>query len=339
VRLPAALLVLGLLAAASSPASAAPTGQDVVVAVLDSGVDGNHPDLQGRVEHMSFQAVVPGIPLGPGAALADPNGQGTAVASIVASSSFGLAPQARILDLQVSARYTGTTLDPIAEQAAIDAMDYLLANPGRAQVALLSFASRGVSANGAQTLAEQAQGLRDAGVLVIVPSATTLSALHGDGSVLTVAGKDCPAGAKQGSADLPHKPDLVAEHSNVRGATATSPSNPGGGGTATFTGSAFAAAQVAGAAALMLDARDGLPTDAAASLLRDTAADLGAPGIDACNGFGLVTPTAAWTAAEAWTDPMLTYPTKPTPGPTLPATLVALTAALVAVLVLGGRRD
>jgi subtilisin family serine protease len=328
VRLTAVLLLLALLASAV-PASAAPTGEGIVVAVLDSGVDDGHPELAGRVEHMSFQPpVAPGIPLGPANALDDPNGQGTAVASVVAGQNLGVAPQARILDLQVSAQYTGTQLDPVAEQAAIDAMDYLLTNPGRAQVALLSFASRGVSAAGAQTLAEQAQGLRDAGVLVIVPSAGSLSALHGDPSVLTVAGTDCPAGAQQGSADRARKPDLVAEHTNVRGAQAMTLSNPQGGGTGTFTGTAYAAAKVAGAAALMLDARDGLPVDATAAILRDTAADVGAPGVDSCNGFGLLTPTAAVAGAEAWADPLLEYPTKPTPAFGIPAVLAVLALAV-----------
>ncbi|HUR25378.1 MAG TPA: S8 family serine peptidase [Candidatus Thermoplasmatota archaeon] len=324
--LPAALVLLGLLGVlvAAVPVSAAPTGEGIVVAVLDSGVDSTHPELQGRVERLSFQPVVPGLPLGPGMAVADPNGQGTAVASIIAGANLGLAPQARILDLQVSARYTGTTLDPLAEQAAIDAMDYLLANPGRAQVAILSFASRGVSATGAQTLAEQAQGLRDKGVLVIVPSGPTLSQLHGDGSVVTVAGTDCAPGAQQGSADRPRKPDLVAEHANVRAAQAASPTNPSGGGTGSFTGSAYAAAQVAGAAALMLDARDDLPVDAAAAILRGTAAEAGEPGVDECNGFGLLTPTAAWAAAEAWSDPLLEFPTKPTPAPAAWLTLAGL---------------
>lgn len=328
MRLPAVLLVVGLLAAAS-PVSAAPTGAGITVAVLDSGVDGDHPELQGRVESMSFQPVLPGLPIGPESALADPDGQGTAVASVVAGETLGVAPQANILSLQVSARYTGTGADPVAEQAAIDAMDYLLSNPGRAQVVLLSFASRGVSAAGAQTLAEQAQGLRDAGLLVIVPSGPSVSALHGDATVVTVAGTDCPAGAQQGDADRARKPDLVAPHQNIEGAEASSLSNPAGGGTGSFTGSAYAAAQVAGAAALMLDVRQGLPVDAAAAILRGTATDEGDAGVDACTGFGRLEPDAAWTAAQEWSDPLLEYPTKPTPGLPLPLAAAALAAALV----------
>ena len=323
MRLPAVLVLIGLLAAAW-PASAAPTGAGIVVAVLDSGVDGAHPELSGRVEHQSFQPVAPGLPVPIGSAVADPDGQGTAVASLVAGTNLGLAPQARILDLQVSARYTGTTLDPAVEQAAIAAMDFLLNDPGRAQVAILSFASRGVSATGAQTLAEQAQGLRDAGVLVIVPTAASLSRLHLDENVVTVGGTNCSP-SNLGGPDQALKPDLVAEHTNLQAATPAGLT--GTGGTGRVSGTAYAAAKVAGTAALMLDARDGLPVDATAALLRDTTAEAGGPGPDAC-GFGQLTTSGAVAGAEAWSDPLLVYPTKPTPGLAFPGLALGLAAAI-----------
>jgi subtilisin family serine protease len=331
VRRTAAAFALGafLLLAVPAPAQAQATGEGITVAVLDSGIDGNHPELQGRVERMSFQAVVPGVPLDPSQAFPDPDGQGTAVASLVAGATLGVAPQARLLDMQVSARYGGQSVGAATEQNAIQAMDYLLQHPERAQVVLLSFASRGVSAGGASTLAKQAEGLRDAGVLVVAPLASSFSAIQSDPEVVTVGGTDC--GVHQGDATHARKPDLVAPSSGLRAAQASSVSSPAGGGTATVSGTAYAAAQVAGAGALLFDARDRLPADAAASFLRDTAADLGPEGPDDCNGFGLLSPDAAVAAAQAWSDPLVQFPTKPTPG-LAAATLLAGLAASAAVL-------
>jgi subtilisin family serine protease len=325
---PAALLaVLGLLAAAAPHGQAQPTGEGVTVAVLDSGVDGSHGELAGRVERRSFQVLAPG-PLDPGQASTDPDGQGTAVASLVAGRTLGQAPQARILDLQVSARYLGQSLGAATEQNAIQAMDYLLQDPGRAQVAILSFASRGVSPAGAATLAEQARGLRDAGVLVVVPLGPGLSQLHAEPAAVTVGGTEC--GPNQGDATHARKPDLVAPSTNLRAAQAGGLANPAGGGTATVSGTAYAAAQAAGVGALLLDARPGLPADAAAAFLRGTAADLGPEGPDACNGFGLLSRDAAVAAAEAWRDPLLQHPARPASA----AGLAALAAALAAAGVL-----
>ncbi|MEU8260978.1 type VII secretion-associated serine protease mycosin [Micromonospora sp. NPDC048999] len=77
------------------------TGRGVVVAVIDSGVDGSHPDLAGQV--------LPGIDLvsPDGADGPDPVGHGTTVAGLIAGRAdddrgvVGLAPDARILPVRV----------------------------------------------------------------------------------------------------------------------------------------------------------------------------------------------------------------------------------------------
>ena len=75
-------------------------GVDVLVAVLDSWVDGGHPDFEGRV--------LPGADClqatcRPGPASSDACDHGTHVAGTVAASSFGVAPRARILPVRVLA--------------------------------------------------------------------------------------------------------------------------------------------------------------------------------------------------------------------------------------------
>lgn len=295
-----ALLALAVLAAPSVSAQTAPTGTGVTIAVLDTGVDSSHSELSGRVTRVSFwESGLPGgVPIDLPLAQ-DPDGQGTAVASVAAGRTLGLAPQARILDLQVSAQYTNGVADPATEAAAINAMDYLLQSPSRAQVVIMSFAAAGVSDAGAATLAEQADGLWREGVLVVVPTGPQTNALTESPWVMTVTGTEqCPTVIA--SPNL--KPDVAAKSQGVQAAQPGSPGQPGG--TGAESGTAMAAAHAAGALALLRSGFPEMPADAMAWFLRDTAVDEDDEGPDDCSGFGAVDADAAVMWAAEWHDPL-----------------------------------
>ncbi len=322
--LAALAVALVLPAAAQGPAD----GSGITIAVLDTGVDSAHPELSGRVSRQSFAEPAPPVGLpGVGVPVAqDPDGQGTAVASLAAGSNLGVAPAARVLDMQVSAKYTGQpAVDPATEAAAIQAMDALLRDPGQARVVVLSFAQSGVSDEGGRTLAEQARGLRDEGVLVIVPTGPSANPLAASPAVVTVAGVEgCPAAL--GPA---FKPDLAARSSGLTVATPGDGVNAGS--TGTRSGTALAAAQAAGAAALLFQAQPDLPVDAAAAFLRDAAADRGEAGPDACSGFGELDAATALAWASMWRDPLAQGASHDAAGPGLAALAGGLALAAWAV--------
>lgn len=279
---------------------------------------------------------VPGIPVDPFASQLDPSGQGTSVGSKVAGKTLGLAPETKLVDLQVSGKYTGTGLDPATESAAAEAMDWLLANHGGnrsdgPRIALLSFADRQPSGPGAASLAAQAQQLWSEGVLVIVPAGGN-GTLHSSPYVLTVGGME---GASATCARLPApasplKPDLAAASKGVEAAQARrTPADPAS-GTRTVEGTPYAAAAVAAVAAKAWTARSDLPVAVLAAIIRNHATDIGAPGPDGCTGFGSLNQEAVLKAVVDWTDPMPTEPlAKPTPGWTLPLVALALVGAVL----------
>ncbi|CAM3887460.1 S8 family serine peptidase [Cohnella lubricantis] len=72
-------------------------GSGVVVAVIDSGFKQDHPELAGRIVG-SFRATY----LGDAADMSDVTGHGTAVASIIAGATVGLAPGVKLLLIKVA---------------------------------------------------------------------------------------------------------------------------------------------------------------------------------------------------------------------------------------------
>lgn len=346
VRKAVAVALLASLLVGVLPAGASTAGPAVTIAVLDTGVDATHPELAGRVTRMSFyQSPVPVQPPIPGVpnltdTRADPDGHGTAAASVAAAKTFGVAPAALILDMQVNGKYlvgpqgVDSGLDPAAEGAAMRAMDELLQHHGGAnaagpRIALLSFAGN-LTASGAATLAAQAHDLWADGVLVIVPAGPA-TALQNSPYVLTIGmQRDSAACGKPMPSSAVLKPDLVAAGKNVK--VATPPATPtAAGGIGSASGSAFAAAAVAGAAALMWQANKDLPVAAVQAILRDTA--LSATGPNGCDGFGSLVVIGALSAAQTWSDPIPPGTPSATSTP-MPAVVIVLAA----VLALAARR-
>ncbi|MGC5006244.1 type VII secretion-associated serine protease mycosin [Streptomyces sp. DT203] len=109
------------------------TGENVTVAVIDSGVDSSNPDLQGQVLKGKDLA-----PNSPGDERTDYNGHGTGMAGLIAGTgksgggdgAFGLAPGSKILPIRMrddAGRVNGATGDanfnrdlPIAIRFAVD---------------------------------------------------------------------------------------------------------------------------------------------------------------------------------------------------------------------------
>ncbi len=111
----------------ADPAHARVTGRGAVVAVVDTGVRLDHPDLQGQL--------LPGYDfVSPGGSATDSNGHGTHVAGIIAANSNnsfgieGVAPQAKILPVRVldaSGSGDTTTIDQGIDWAANHGADVI----------------------------------------------------------------------------------------------------------------------------------------------------------------------------------------------------------------------
>ena len=281
------------------------TGEGVVVAVLDSGVDSDHPDLADDLTAGAMHFLDQGLDVGPGAE--DDHGHGTHVAGIVTSggqvAGVGVAPDAQVLAIKVlKADGSGWTSD---WAAGIDhVVSVLGAHPGLALINLslgtdALYGGSPCDADSVANLVLQAalQSARDAGLLALASSGN-------DGACGAMASPACLSGASAvaavyvGSKGAEPDAGTYAElfgpdfgacsdpaalgnalacfsnqsSSNALAAPGRSIQGPGlGGGTATFTGTSQAAPHVAGVAALLLEAAPTLTPDELLSALTCTA--------------------------------------------------------------------
>jgi type VII secretion-associated serine protease mycosin len=261
-------------------------GSGVTVAVIDSGVDGDHVDLSGQV--------LPGIDLvraGGGDGHADAVGHGTTVAGLIAGRGdddegvLGLAPGAKILPVRVldaENRYDDARVVAHAVRWSVD---------HGAEVVNLSL-------GGSVTSPELADALDYAfekDVVVVActgndsPMTNAVWYPAREPGVIAVTGLDHTDGETLWSGALTGPETvLAAPGADLVGASP--------GGYQTVEGTSFAAPLVSATAALI---RSRWPQMSAANVINrliSSADDLGPPDRDPTYGFGMVDPVRALTA-------------------------------------------
>jgi subtilisin family serine protease len=256
-------------------------GDNVLVAVIDSGVDAAHPELSGAIAQ-SYDATGDKAPV-------KPHTHGTAMASLIAAHGklLGAAPAARILAIRA--------FDPAGKSAEGTTFNILKG---------LNFAA----ANGARVINMSFAGPSDPAIR------RSLEAARKKGIVLVAAAGN--EGAKSAPLYPAADPNVIAVSATDADDQILEQSNRGNyiavaapgsqimvaipdGGYEMSSGTSHAAAEVSGIVALMLERKPGLTPDQARGVLLATAKDIGAPGRDPLFGAGLADAYAAITAGEA----------------------------------------
>ncbi|MET0283652.1 MAG: S8 family serine peptidase, partial [Polyangiales bacterium] len=295
------------------------TGRGVRVAVLDTGIDTDHPDLKAALvaQHCFTQRACPSF-ASEGTAAEDDNGHGSNVAGIIASrgavSSRGFAPDAELVAVKINdANDSGQESDWVA------GMDWVYANLSTTNVKVvnLSFGTSAMYRGGAAqcdamhpALARAIDNLVNAGVTVFVAtgnrgSSNSMPAPACNSDVIAVgavydssAGRQPPQSvgstyqARWGSAfancsDATSSLDKIACFTNstdkmdlvAPGAPIVSDSLRGR--TEMFWGTSQAAPVAAGVAALMLQCDPELTPKRIKEVMRRT----GSPVVDTRNGL------------------------------------------------------
>ncbi|MFB9239357.1 type VII secretion-associated serine protease mycosin [Plantactinospora siamensis] len=283
-------------------------GEGIVVAVLDSGVDANHPDLKGNV--------LPGLDLFDGKAKGqvdrDPGGHGTSMASLIAGHGhgpgnrdgvLGIAPKAKILPVTVE-RKGYPALGGALATAVTWAVDQ------GADVINVSLA--GGTNDDLERAVEYAW---DKNVLVVAGAGNKETNL---GVNWPAAYPPClavtnvgPDGKISPNAVTGEEIDIAAPGVNVVGATP-------GGRYATATGSSNSTAIVSGAAALVRAKYPNLSTHDVFGRLIETSKDAGPKGFDETFGWGSLDLMNALTGQP---DGRASKTAEPTPSDTAAALL------------------
>ncbi len=278
-------------------------GKGVTVAVIDTGIDMDHPDFRRNQIAPGFNAINPSLPP------RDDNGHGTHVAGIVAAAASngkgvaGVAPRAKIMPIKVC------NVGGFCDDSDIAAGVRYATNNG-ADVINLSLGLGLVTSKteeGARRIREEIERARAAGIVVVAAAGNfSLPICQDPGAYVLCVGATDPEDLRSfysnGDATLTTN-YLVAPGGDGHSVMGPAGSCDGeivsayptslkpfacseGKGYARLSGTSQAAPHVAGVAALVMT-RTGDPARVIETIL-ETADDLGTPGRDPVYGYGRV---------------------------------------------------
>jgi subtilisin family serine protease len=277
------------------------TGAGVIVAVIDSGIDLQHVDLDGNVHFLSKDMYA-------GRNILDAeDDHGTLVAGVIAAErnnlyTLGVAFDAQILALRTDDPGSCADVDGCAffDTKIAEAIDYAVASG--ADVINISLGGPDASL---QVLLDAMADAVAAGVIIVVsagndgesgaaiPEQSALDAINAAGPGLVIIAGSVDENLILSTFSNPAGADLQYAESFAVAPGEDIVMSLLDDGTGTYdlwliSGTSFAAPHVAGAAALLLDAFPNLTPTEVVELLLTTALDLGAPGTDALYGRGLI---------------------------------------------------
>ncbi|MEM9559037.1 MAG: S8 family serine peptidase [Planctomycetota bacterium] len=269
----------------NSPAAWGITTGDpgVVIALCDTGIDIDHPDLLNRLP--GYNAVTR-LTEGEGGLISDANGHGSRTAGSAAATGdnafgvAGIAWESPFLPVKVSDSPIGGALVGDILAGARWAAD------NGARVINVSYS--GPTSPGVRELGAE---LRERDILLVWSAGNEgASSVTETAEGVTVVGAHDINRQRWGGSNTGPGLDLLAPGVGIVTLSST-------GGTASATGTSFAAPIVAGAAALVWSADPTLPAGAVEDILLATARDAGDVGYDTVHGQGLLDLAAAVEAA------------------------------------------
>lgn len=277
------------------------TGAGVKVAVLDTGIDLDHPDLNvaGDVNFVT-----------PGTRGDDDNGHGTLVAGIISAldngvGASGVAPEASLYSVKVLNQNGAGLMSWI-----LSGIDWSVSNG--MQVINMSL---GTFLEMPPAITEALENAARAGIVIVAAAGNAGNAAAEGNNIYSPArytpviavGATDTRGNRLAQSSTGYQLELVAPGDNVY-STAME------GGYGYLNGTSAAAPHTAGAAALLIGT--GISGQEARARLRATATDLALPGWDSATGNGLVDVAAAvnLTAGADRTAPTTTITLQGQPG-------------------------